>query len=561
MFPILYEHEETAFQTNGLGRLSDATACTVTEQRNGSFELALTYPVGGLHWEEIQEGRIIYAPHDDYKTPQPFEIYNISKPTFGKITARARHIVYRTSGIVITPWNLAASGSQALTPAQVFAIFSTYAAGGAQIPFIFDTDITQTANIIGASIPATLWSLLGDGNDNSILANYDGDYQFDKWRINLWQNRGVFSNVKIRRGKNTKSLVITSNNEDKITAIIPYWQGTNLETGADEMVSIGGNFSPVYADPNNPDASIAKPVDFADSFEEKPTEVELATAAAEWLRRNTYNTSDAIHYDVQIVTHDEETEELQQLHLCDDVILEDAVVGIRQQMKIIGLAYDVIKERVTALELGTPRRPLSMIIKYNNATAQANAGTGRGTNTGNTSDTSAAKQTRVNASKIKALEGRLPTAAEDQIHADLNDPTSELAQAIAGGGGGGGGDTEQILIPGAYAPNYTGSIVAAYATVPKYTKAAQDAQTAGTTTASLKFHITLLGYFDGMGATYIAEAYWDSATQIKFGTVWVLTNDQGGNPLINTTSIALATGSTTLDNTAGTAATLGWAWV
>ena len=47
MIPILYEGTEQAFLNNGLGRLSDAITCKVTEERNGTFELEMTYPMTG----------------------------------------------------------------------------------------------------------------------------------------------------------------------------------------------------------------------------------------------------------------------------------------------------------------------------------------------------------------------------------------------------------------------------------------------------------------------------------------------------------------------------------
>ena len=41
MIPILYESTETTFTSNGIGRLSDAVSCTVTEERNGPYELTM----------------------------------------------------------------------------------------------------------------------------------------------------------------------------------------------------------------------------------------------------------------------------------------------------------------------------------------------------------------------------------------------------------------------------------------------------------------------------------------------------------------------------------------
>ena len=37
MNPILFPPTETDFNTNGIGVLSDAVSCTVTEERNGAF--------------------------------------------------------------------------------------------------------------------------------------------------------------------------------------------------------------------------------------------------------------------------------------------------------------------------------------------------------------------------------------------------------------------------------------------------------------------------------------------------------------------------------------------
>ena len=38
MIPILYSGSETAFTSNGIGRLTDCIKCTVTEEKNGIYE-------------------------------------------------------------------------------------------------------------------------------------------------------------------------------------------------------------------------------------------------------------------------------------------------------------------------------------------------------------------------------------------------------------------------------------------------------------------------------------------------------------------------------------------
>lgn len=47
MIPILFPPGEQLYQNNGIGRLSEATHCICTQERNGIYELALTYPVAG----------------------------------------------------------------------------------------------------------------------------------------------------------------------------------------------------------------------------------------------------------------------------------------------------------------------------------------------------------------------------------------------------------------------------------------------------------------------------------------------------------------------------------
>jgi hypothetical protein len=61
MIPILFPQGEEDFTSNGLGRLADATDCTVTEERNGAYELTMTYPITGVHFSDITHSKIIFA--------------------------------------------------------------------------------------------------------------------------------------------------------------------------------------------------------------------------------------------------------------------------------------------------------------------------------------------------------------------------------------------------------------------------------------------------------------------------------------------------------------------
>ena len=61
MIPCLYDSREMKFDNNGIGKLADAQSCTVTEKRNGSYELKLICPADGIHAEMLEEGNVILA--------------------------------------------------------------------------------------------------------------------------------------------------------------------------------------------------------------------------------------------------------------------------------------------------------------------------------------------------------------------------------------------------------------------------------------------------------------------------------------------------------------------
>ena len=99
MIPILYAKNETDFLHNGIGFLRDTAKATVTEERNGSYELSLQYPITGQWYDKITEGCIIKAKANETSEPQLFRVYKSSKPLKGLVTYSAEHISYDLNGI------------------------------------------------------------------------------------------------------------------------------------------------------------------------------------------------------------------------------------------------------------------------------------------------------------------------------------------------------------------------------------------------------------------------------------------------------------------------------
>ena len=90
--------------TNGVGILSDAISCVITEELNGEFELEMEYPITGIHYSELIMRRLICAKPNPTDNPQLFRIYDISKPINGVVTINAHHISYDMTGYAVSPF-------------------------------------------------------------------------------------------------------------------------------------------------------------------------------------------------------------------------------------------------------------------------------------------------------------------------------------------------------------------------------------------------------------------------------------------------------------------------
>ena len=213
--PILYPANESEFVNNGLGRLSEATKCLVTEERNGQYELEMVYPITGLHYADICEERIIAARHDDSGDIQPFRIYKITRPMNGMVTVYARHISYQLSKVTVTPFT-------ANTCADALEGMLTHAEG--DCPFSIWTDRLLEANF-SVNVPSTFRSLLG-GVSGSILDVFGpGEYEWDKFTVKFHSHRGRDDSVMIRWGKNMTDVKKTTDSGSIWTGVLPFWSG------------------------------------------------------------------------------------------------------------------------------------------------------------------------------------------------------------------------------------------------------------------------------------------------------------------------------------------------
>ena len=262
MIPILYEANETTFTSNGLGRLSDCISCVVTEERNGKYELQFEYPVTGIHFEDITEGRIIAVTHDANGDVQPFDIYASEKPIDGIVTFYAHHISYRANEITVpsyaTYWP---STAQNIVDACISASVPTN-------PFTFTTDISAIVWQFVINVPTQFRTILG-GMDGSVLDAFGGEFEWDKFNIKLHQARGANNGVKIAYRKNLLDFKSGTDYADAYTGVIPYWKGQDANTNTEKVVKTSSAVSSGHSLPSG--RTVIVPLDLSDQFKTEPS--------------------------------------------------------------------------------------------------------------------------------------------------------------------------------------------------------------------------------------------------------------------------------------------------
>lgn len=348
MIPILFPSTATDFSTRGLGPLSDCISCTVTEQRNGIYELEMQYPLTGLHYSDIDDRSIILAIPSPYRAAQPFRVYQITRNMNGTATIYAQHLSYDLAGIPVEPFS-----QDSLTMALTW--LSTHSA--IDNPFSFSADFSSSASF-GFTAPTACRSLLG-GVDGSLLDVYGGEYEFDGYDVILHSQRGGDNGVTIRYGKNLTDLSQDSSTADLVTGIYPYWQNSetgDLVTCSPAVISASGTY----------DFQQVIPVDFTSDFEEQPTPEQLQDRAEQYISDNSIGVP-AVSTTVSFVQLEqmsgyEDLALLERCDLCDTVTVEYPALGVSAKAKIVTVVTDVLLERYNSMEIGSVRANVAQTI-------------------------------------------------------------------------------------------------------------------------------------------------------------------------------------------------------
>ncbi|MED9913729.1 MAG: phage tail spike protein [Acutalibacteraceae bacterium] len=349
MIPILYKPDAKT----KIGWLAEASDCQCTEERNGVFELEFQYPMLGRYAADLVIDRYVKAKPNASAANQFFHIRKVSKPINGMFTVSCEHISYALSGYPVP--TVSASGN-----AQV-AINAILTAAKNQLGkdtgfSVATTDITLSSSIALTNVSAR--AALG-GVSGSVLDVYGGEYEFDNHTIKLHKTRGKDRGVRIAYGRNMTELKCDIDMDSAYTGIYGYVKNDNVDLHSYKAVT---NSSGINA------KTLIR--DFSSDFSGGDSEITqsgLDSAVSAYAAANDIN-SPTVSMTVSFVDLSQSPEyasfsALESVSLCDTVQIYHKDLNINIKAKVIKTVYDVLRERYTSIELGSPRANFADVIK------------------------------------------------------------------------------------------------------------------------------------------------------------------------------------------------------
>lgn len=339
MIPILYQTitEGTVPSDYGLGALSDCISCTITEERNGAYELTMIYSADGIHAEDIEPNRFIKAKPNYTDDPQLFRIYKVGKTINGQFQVFGQHVSYDLSGKLIM------DGSAGSCVAAC-ALLDNKAGN-----FTISTD-KNTVATFSVSEPSSVRSWFG-GKQGSLLDVYGGEWKYDNYTAELLNARGMDRGVTIRYGKNLTQLSQELDMSNLVTGIVPYFIDTNGNKTVGTLVPTGlvldvpREVAIDFSQDVNPESST-------------PIATQLANLATRYKNNNKLTSlMDSITLDfVQLESLTERVD------LCDTVHIYFEALGISASAKCISTTWDVLADRYTSTTFGDSKTNIADTI-------------------------------------------------------------------------------------------------------------------------------------------------------------------------------------------------------
>ena len=358
MRPILYNANETAFETYGLGEM-DATKAQVTRERNGNYTLYIEYPASGPLAGTFKNDMRIKSDAGLRTKNQTFFISRIVKDSTGILKVYAKHISHLTETMAIRN-NTNATG----TAQSALATWALNVLGGIRFDTWSDIDLSSKTSWNIADFK-TARDALG-GVKGSILDVWGGEYEFDNTVIRLHKQLGRKSPIVLEYGRNILRAEDDQDIEGAYTSVYPYAtytpenQGTGEGGATSQQVTVelpekyvDGPYIGLY---NERRVLI---VDFSSNFKEKevPTIDKLRRLAKEYAINNRLGLpkiNTKIEYvDLSKTLDYKLTQILEEAELCDIVPVYYPQIGLTSEdAKLTTIVYDVLLEQNDSVEVG-----------------------------------------------------------------------------------------------------------------------------------------------------------------------------------------------------------------
>lgn len=316
------------FDNSGLGVLSDAVSCYITEELNGDYFLELEYPANSKKAKYLTEWNIIKADG------QLFRIYKAEKSSGVKniIKVWAKHIFYDLLYYFIEDMQAEnCSVRTALQKSLVGDLITIYSA---------DSDII-TSNSISVTEKNPVEAIF------SIIDIWGcGELKRDNFDIKILKAMGRDAEVLIARGKNITGLKFSTDTTSVVTKLYPV--GKNGVKLTEKYISV-----PNWNSDDYPPFPIIKKVEFKDAEDEVTLRL-LAQEAAEVTGLSRVNI-DVDFVELSRTKEYENYKHLQAVSIGDLVIVRHKDFAIDVKAPVIKIKKDVLTGVNAEVELGQPK--------------------------------------------------------------------------------------------------------------------------------------------------------------------------------------------------------------
>lgn len=362
MRPILFNKNETAFDTYGLGELN-VTKGTVTRERNGNYTLYSEIPANDPMVATLEKEMKLKADAGLRTKNQTFEISRIVKDSSNIVKIYGQHISHKLEYMGLV--NGRVFNGSAFT---ALAIWHNATIG--DLRFDVWSDIQTTGKgVFDISKMENARQALG-GVEGSILDIYGGEYEFDNMTVRLHKQLGRTAPTVLEYGRNILSAELDETIESAYTSVLPFAtytpdkpEGDTSDNQPDPVTVtlpenyVDSKYKALYAHRR------IKVVDFSSEFKSDskskdiPTPDKLRKIANDYMERNEIGKPKInikIEYaDLARTLDYADRGWIEEVELCDIVPVYYPQIGLTDEtLKITTITYDFVNERNESVEFG-----------------------------------------------------------------------------------------------------------------------------------------------------------------------------------------------------------------